>query len=279
MGIRVECEQCGYKYHLKEELAGKKVKCKICKATFFVPTVDHDVVSDTAGGGKVIAHSPRTKEFEVAVGDEESIEAISDHIERHYGKIEMVYHEVISDLVHIDVHWVAPSGVRPYHTLVTSGMSDRPMRAPEGAEAFRYGEMMICLPPTWRMSMEDWEDEKWYWPVRWLKILARFPHEYDTWLAPSHTVPNEDPPQPFASNTKLCCSLVMPPLLAPEGFSELKISDEKTIRFCSLVPLYREEMEFKLKRGFDSLVELLDKNKVTELLDVGRRNVCKKGWW
>jgi hypothetical protein len=38
-------------------------------------------------------------------------------------------------------------------------------------------------------------------------------------------------------------------------------------------------MEFKLKHGFDPLVELLDKNKVTELLDIRRRNVCKKGWW
>ena len=38
MAIRIECEKCGYKYNLKDELAGKKVKCKICKAVFVVPT-------------------------------------------------------------------------------------------------------------------------------------------------------------------------------------------------------------------------------------------------
>src|SRR5207249_4257512 len=53
MGIRVDCEQCGYKYHLKDELAGKKVKCKICRVTFTVPV-----------GSPIIAHGPRTKDFE-----------------------------------------------------------------------------------------------------------------------------------------------------------------------------------------------------------------------
>lgn len=279
MGIRVECEQCGYKYHLKDELAGKKVKCKICRTTFVVPRQAKDIVKNAPGGGQIIAHAPRTKDFEFAIGNEESIEQVSGHIERHYGKIEIVWHEILSDLVHIDVHWVRPTSTRPYHALITSGMSDRPMTVPSGAEAFRYGEIMICLPPTWQLSEQAFKDEKWYWPVRWLKILGRFPHEYDTWLTWGHTIPNEDPPQPFADNTRLCCSLLLAPILAQKGFSELKIDDERTIRFYALVPLYREEMEFKLKQGLDPLLERLDKHQVSEVLDIKRTNVCKRGWW
>src|SRR6185295_2314308 len=200
--------------------------------------------------------------------------------ERHFGKIEMVWHEMISDLVHIDVHWVKPTAERNYHTLVTSGMSDRPMTVPEGAEAFRYSELVFCLPPDWQLSMEAFKDEQWYWPVRLLKVLARFPHEYETWLCIGHTLPNEDPPKPYAPNTKLCCVLLMPPLLGGDGFQELKIDGEKSIRFYSVIPIYREEMDFKLKQGLDRLIDKFDKASVNELLDVARKNVCKKsGLW
>ncbi len=48
------------------------------------------------------------KEFEIATG-EPSIQEISDHIEKNIGEIHMVFHEIISDQVHIDVHWVKPT--------------------------------------------------------------------------------------------------------------------------------------------------------------------------
>lgn len=268
MGIRVECDQCAQKYHLKDELAGKRVKCKICKTVFTVPAP-----------GPVIEHGARTKGFEFATGDGENIEQISSHIERHYGKIAMVFHEVISDLVHIDVHWVQPTVERPYHTLITSGMSDRPMATPEGAEDFRFGELVISLPPEWPISMEAFKDECHYWPLRQLKTLARFPHEYDTWLSFGHTVPNGDPAEPYAKNTKLCCALLLFPLLVDSAFWSLVVNPKKTIRFFSLVPLYRAEMELKLKQGTDPLLDKLGAHEVNELLNPQRVNVCKRGWF
>jgi hypothetical protein len=179
----------------------------------------------------------------------------------------------------VDVHWIKPTSTRPYHTLVTTGMSDRPMQAPARAEAFRYAEVLICLPPEWQLSQADFEKEQWYWPVRWLKILARFPHEYDTWLGFGHTLPNGDPPQPFAPNTTLCCSLLLPPILAPEGFATFEIDSQRQVHFYALVPLYREEMEFKLQQGLEPLIERLDKAGVNELLNIRRKNVCRRGWW
>ena len=40
---------------------------------------------------------------------------------------------------------------------------------------------------------------------------------------------------------------------------------------------WREEMDFKLPKGGESLVSLLAKAKVNELLNVERPNVCKRG--
>lgn len=57
---------------------------------------------------------------------EENVEEISAHIERHLGPVDSVYHEILSDTVHIDVHIVKPTESFPFHRLVTSGMSDLP---------------------------------------------------------------------------------------------------------------------------------------------------------
>jgi len=235
----------------------------------------HDV-ERSESGAPIYIHSPREREFEPAIGDEQTIECVSSHIRKHVGQPKTVFHETVSDIVHVDVHWVAPTPDRNYHTLVTSGMSDREMIAPE--PSLRFAELMICLPPTWPVSQQAFQDERNYWPVRWLKILARFPHENETWMFASHTVPNGDPPKPFAKNTKLCCAMLFLPVLFDEGFHTLEVSAEKTIRFLSLIPLYREEMDFKLREGFEPLLDRLESQEVTEFLAIDRRNVCKKRW-
>ena len=73
MGIRVECERCGFKYHLKDSLAGKKAKCKICQAVFVVPAAPPPVSAPLSpGGSQLLAHAPRTSEFQPAIGDSET---------------------------------------------------------------------------------------------------------------------------------------------------------------------------------------------------------------
>ena len=54
-------------------------------------------------------------------------------VQRHLGPIDKVWHEILSDTVHLDVHHLPPSPGRNYHTLVTTGMSDLPMNAPPQA--------------------------------------------------------------------------------------------------------------------------------------------------
>ncbi|MEM9340969.1 MAG: suppressor of fused domain protein, partial [Bacteroidota bacterium] len=143
-------------------------------------------------------------------GGEPSIDEISDHVEKYVGTIETVFHELVSNQVHIDVHWVKPTNERPFHTLVTSGMSDKPMNTPEGAEDCKFAELVICLPESWKLSEEDQKNENNYWPIRWLKYLARFPHEYNTWFWWGHTIPNGDPAEQFADNTQLNTMLLLP---------------------------------------------------------------------
>lgn len=280
MAIKVECEKCGFAYKLKDELAGRKVKCKICQAVFVVPKGPPEPAELTPTGDPVYRYTERTKKFELAIGDSENIQRISEHIEQYCGPVATVMHELLSDLVHIDVHWVQPTPERNYHTLVTSGMSDRPMSAPAEVPHLRHAELMLSLPPNWPLDDKSLNEGSNYWPIYVLKMLARFPHEYDSWLSWGHTMPNGDPAEPYADNTQLCCALRLSPALVDEGFRELKIDDEKTIHFFSIVPLYQEEIDLKLAQGAEALVERFAKQNITELLDAKRPNVCKKkGWW
>lgn len=232
-------------------------------------------------GQPICRYDKPKKDFEFATGDPENIDRIADHVERHIGRVKMVYHELISDLVHVDIHMVEPTSERNYYTLVTSGMSDRPMTVPEGCEEFRFAELMISLPPDWPMGEEAWKDEKYYWPVRMLKFLARFPHGYDTWLGPMHTIPNGNPPAPFASDTKLCGAILLPGVTVPPGFHRLE-APGKDILFHSVIPLHADEMDLKLKAGGEALFEGFDKHGVSEILDPSRPSSAgggKRKWW
>lgn len=233
------------------------------------------------GGSAMYSYDDfKPKDFEMAVGGE-NMEDISNHIEKYVGKIESVYHELVSDKVHIDVHWVKPSVDYPFHVLVTSGMSDKPMTVPEGFEDYKYAELCVILPADWKMDSDlkesepsPFDEEKNYWPIRWLKIIARFPHEYDTWMGWGHTMPNGRTVEPFADNTKLGCMLLLPAIDLPEEFAELKINEEKTISFFALYPLYKEEMDYKLEKGTNALIEKFEEFDIRSIIDLDRPNSC-----
>jgi hypothetical protein len=226
--------------------------------------------------GRTIKHGAE-KPFEFAFGGE-NIDTIAGHIARWVGPPDNVYHEVISDKVHIDVHIVAPTKARPYYTLVTSGMSDRPMRAPKPELA--YAELFLCLPPSWKLSNEDLKSSRYYWPVRALRFLARFPHQFDTWLWHSHTVPNGDPPAPFDTSTNHSSFIILRPTLMPPEFHKLKVSAEKTVHFFAVVPLYADELAVKLQKGAEAIEVALAQNGYSELIDVNRKSAfAPKGFF
>jgi hypothetical protein len=225
--------------------------------------------------GSPIFHHAQATPFEGPRG-EECIEQISDHIEAHLGKIESVLHEIISDTVHIDVHLVKPSEDFPFARLVTSGMSDLAMKIPEGVEVPRFVELLMTLPGNWRLDQGSFQEEVWYWPVRLLKGLARLPHKYSTWLGYGHTVPNGNPAEPYASSTQLCGAIILPSVTVPDDFHRLRIDESKEIAFFSVVPLYDEEMNLKLRAGSDELLDRFDRMHVNDIVDPMRRNVAKK---
>ena len=231
------------------------------------------------GGSRIIRHgSPSTPgDATLASGDSDLIAAIDAHLEACFGKAERsVFHELVSTHVHVDVHRIPPSDDFPIQRLVTSGMAEAPMTLPDGYDETPFAELTIALPPDWPMSDDAFADEHFYWPVRLLKGLARLPHEYSTFLTDGHTIPNGDPPRPYARTTSLCCALIVPPLFSPEEFSRLELEGGRTVRFLGVVPIHRDEMRLKLDDGSDALYALFNAHNVSDVVDPDRPSVAPK---
>lgn len=235
-----------------------------------------DEQEQTAAGDPVLRYGNPKHEMAVAHVEPDIMEAIEEHFDRHFGKADTVFHELVSDVVHIDVHWIKPSPERNFHTLYTTGMSDLPMQGPDGD---CYAELMVSLPAEWPISDEAFEDENNYWPIRVLKILARFPHLYDTWLGWGHSIPYGDPAAPYAENTGFTGVILYHSVIAPTEFATLKISENKNVEFFTLYPVYSDEMDLKLKKGAESLLNLLAKNGATDVIDIQRKSTCPQGFW
>jgi hypothetical protein len=160
-------------------------------------------------------------------------------------------------------------------------MSDKPMTTPKQVKehGFEFAELMLCLPSSWSVEkygvVSDETTDK-NWPVLWLKRLARFPHEYKTWLWYGHSMPNGDPAVPLAPDTELCGWVLTEPKLMPDDFKLLKRQDGSRVFFFAAVPIFREEMAVKIAEGTERLEELFEEFHVTELVDPKRTNAAAK---
>jgi hypothetical protein len=234
-----------------------------------------DEFERSESGSPIYRHPARERGWTAPQHGGQYLNEVTAHVEKHIGKIDTVFHELASDLIHLDVLHVPPTEEHPHHVLVTSGVSDEPMNVPAGAEQFRRAELLMALPEKWHLTREAFEDEANYWPVRLLKTVGRLPHEHDTWIARGHTVCIGDTASPIA-NTRFVAVLLTPPYWLSHDFFQLTTNDGETISFYSLVPLYQEELDLKLSRGASELEEELGNAEVGFVLDVNRPNVAKK---
>jgi hypothetical protein len=216
----------------------------------------------------------RLNPFRKSKGNVSIIKSVSDHIETHFGKIAWVMHEKESPLVHIDVYVVRATKDGNHQYLVTSGMSEKPMPVPAEASDGRYAELILGLPADWPLSTEAFQDESNYWPVRLLKGLARYAHENNTWLYAGHSMYWSNPPEAFASNTRMTSVLLLSPKLIPEESHIIHVRKNKHIRLWGVFPLYQEELELKMRDSSYKLDELFDRNGITELLDPNRPSIA-----
>ena len=220
-----------------EELEKRKIKCESC-------------CDDDNGDNKSIAPE---------MYSEDKIDIIEKHIEHYYGNFEFVFHEKVSPDIHVDICLIPPSEECNWYTLVTMGMGAHLMNVPNQLkeEQLERAELVICLPEYWKLDKEHLKDEKWYWPIRLLKELARFPGENNTWLGWGHTVSYDGP---LSYTTELCASILINPPCGNVGGNTCTLPDGEEVNFYQVIPLYRDELEYKLKNGTQKLLDKMNDN-------------------
>ena len=202
--------------------------------------------------------APEGEEADVPeVYTEEEMETVEGHIQQYFGKFENVFHELSSPDIHVDICVVPPSKERNYYTLVTMGMGAHRMNVPKELAEYKLerAELAIALPGNWKLRHEDLKNERWYWPIRLLKTLARLPIASDTWLGFGHTMDNEDD---FAKGTKLCAAMLTGPQDTEDGSEVCILPSGEEVNFYQVIPLYREELEYKMEHDADALLDKMD---------------------
>lgn len=221
-----------------------------------------------------------------------------EETEKHFDKLfnvkdgeRIVFHEIVSSIVHIDVHLIKPSEERPFQVLFTTGMSDLPMTMPEDAPEdfkrdFERAELFCILPADWKLenNMTNEEKDKYYWICSAIKMAARYSHMCKTWLGNGHTLQYSEENEPLSPCTKLCAAIFMQ--LDHNDFGgkygdELGgfyTKDNTYINLLFFVPIYEEEMNFKIENGAAELCERLFGDKIDDKkqveIDNNRKNVC-----
>lgn len=189
--------------------------------------------------------------------------ALDNHIDQFFDFDDViVWKDKRDDELRVDIYHIKPSEERDFHILITSGMSKLPMNVPANADDFKYGELLAMLPADWDLSQEGLKNSNNYWPVLWLKNLARIPQQYNSWLCYGHSIPNGDPSKPIA-DTDFQGVVIMDSTTLPEDFLEVKVGDD-TLYLYTVIPVYAEEMQYKIEHGVKALSQKMEEANIPD---------------
>jgi len=240
--------------------------------------------SKTPGGSNLITHK-RRKDSGIPAADDRVLAAcMEDFMRAKVGEASTVQHEIESRFVHIDVHLIPPAVGRDHWVLFTTGMSALPMTFPPEASCMcgkcpDRAELVMGLPASWftpdDVACGGRVDPKRYWPIRIMKDLARLPHECCTFLEWGHTVGNGDPPKRYTRERLFKGALLLSPVGIFRGLARAPTPNGKPIDVLGVLPIFKDEMTFKLNHGLDALLDRFVERGVTAVFDPDRRSVMR----
>lgn len=209
---------------------------------------------------------------EPIVYDFEEMKAVGEHIEKYFGKYDNVMHELVSPDIHIDICVIPPRKEHEYYTLVTMGMGAFKMPVPEDDEYedLKRAELLVNLPSDWHLDRESLKEEKWYWPIRLLKYMARSPLNNDLYFCWGSTMEFDDI-ESFDDSTKLCTAITLSPGVFGEPSYECRLPNGEVVNFYQAIPLYKEELDYKVENGMDKLLQKCP-DEILEVINPSRLN-------
>lgn len=199
---------------------------------------------------------------------EEDLEIVETFIKENFGRYENIIHEIVSDIVHIDIAVIEPNPVKDYYTLVTIGAGAKKMR---NIDAYNRVEIMIHLPKSWDIHSNE---EKWYWPIRLLKSLSRLPFKNDTWIGVEHTIQYSDN---FFVDTNFSGVILTPAFDPNKEYKTVSLKNDSKVHFLQVLPITLEEMQFKIENNCaELLIDSIPHDNYDFIVNVNRDMVVEE---
>ena len=207
--------------------------------------------------------------------DDDILGHVKVHIDQYFG----VYAQILTDHSNpeypIEIAIIPPRLEHDYYTLVTVGLSLHQMHFSEERreENLERAELLINLPPDWKLTKDALKDETWYWPIRMMLATAYFSIEDPNVCLESRTTLMEgEDGVPFAEGTDLRGEILFWPGPFGQDAFACRLPGGEEVNFYQVIPLYREELQYKLEHGADALLDLCSDESL-EVIDPHRLNV------
>lgn len=183
--------------------------------------------------------------------------------DRLFETCQRVHHETVPLVPHIDIYDYEPTKERPFHTLVTGGMSDLPMKVPRqvGRQGRRAELVLYASEP---------KDEY----VGLLRGLAHMPHAAGMWFATMDTLQFSEDPEPLFPASELTGLFLLPtPVLDDRRLVDELVIDGDPVSLLWVVPITPAESDYKLAHGAEALLEVFDRNALPVVFDEHRQSL------
>lgn len=158
----------------------------------------------------------------------------------------------------------------PVTVIMTASLSEYKMPVLDKWVGREFNEIYFCLPAYW--DFENYSNPNASWVYTWLYKLERFVRDKNTWFGPGHTIPTGNPEVPISDLMKQEYFIFLDPILLQKELAPVSIQG-KTIQFLSIVPIFGDELDFKMGKGTQKFVRRFIQRNQDEKLDDYRSSV------
>jgi hypothetical protein len=165
---------------------------------------------------------------------------------------------------------------RKLTVLTTVGLSEYRMPVSDAYKGFEHNELCFCLPSYWDLG--DLNNPRCNWVFDQLRRLTQFVREKETFFGHGHTVAGSNPPQALSETMRQSYLMMAHPELLKEVLAPIS-QDERTVHFLCIIPLFRDEFEYKQARSTFKFLKKFHAKNFSEVLDDYRESAVKRKYY
>lgn len=174
-----------------------------------------------------------------------------------------VVHENVDYNFKIHLLKIAPASPM---ILFTEGMAEYEQAVNADNEDLKHIELYFYLPGYWNLATDEW-------PLHWLNRIAQVPQKNETWFGHGDTIPAGNPPEELQTTFKADHFIIARPKALEYS---LKSKWTHNTKLLAVIPLFKKEVDYKLRNSFSVLFKKMEKNNIDEKVDPYRTSCCRK---